>query len=218
MHERGKGNRVTLNLLSVHHNRIMRMIDVFIRRRDSRPDEFRRILSEQRENENQSARAPKPSPHYYTISKLRSRCQVLIVLALLAAGAAAQTSKPAKPTKATKEIPPVAFKAHNEGTPEGAIYGDQNLVAVTIDTAGIHYQGKGMDKPSDMPWASVSGWQANNFTSKKPSSTGAETGDYGIGINQARYFSFRTRNGRDYLAAIKALRAFAEAKERPGIG
>ena len=69
-----------------------------------------------------------------------------------------------------------------------------------------------------MPWATVAGWQSHNFTSKKPSSTGADTGDYGIGIYQARYFSFRTHNGRDYLAAIKALRAFASAKERPGIG
>jgi hypothetical protein len=148
--------------------------------------------------------------------------QALIVLALLAAGAAAQTSKPTKSKKATKEIAPITFQAHNEGTPEGAVYSDANTVTVTIDATGIHYQGKSMDKPMDkpydMPWASVSGWQANNFTSKKPSGTGAETGDYGIGVNQARYFSFRTRNGRDYLGAIKALRAFAAAKEHPGIG
>jgi hypothetical protein len=155
---------------------------------------------------------------------MRSRCQAFIVLALLAAFVAlvpAQTSKPttaAKSAKATKAIPPLTFQAHNEGTPEGAIYGDQNLVTVTIDASGIHYQGKGMDKPYDMPWASVAGWQPNNFTSKKASGPGAETGDYGIGINQARYFSFRTRSGRDYLAAIKALRAFAAVKERPGIG
>jgi hypothetical protein len=155
---------------------------------------------------------------------MRARCQAFFLTALLAVFVAlvpARTSKPttaAKPAKATKAIPPVTFQAHNEGTPEGAIYGDQNLVTVTIDAAGIHYQGKGVDKPYDMPWASVAGWQANNFTSKKPTGTGSETGDYGIGINQARYFSFRTHNGRDYLAAIKALRAFASAKERPGIG
>jgi len=144
--------------------------------------------------------------------------QALIILAILAAAAMAQTSKPAKPTKATKEIAPITFQAHNEGTPEGIIYGEANLVTVTIDSTGIHYQGKGMDKPYDMPWASIAAWQPNNFTSKKPSGTGAATGDYGIGINQARYFSFRTRNGRDYLGAIKALRGFAAAKERPGIG
>jgi hypothetical protein len=34
----------------------------------------------------------------------------------------------------------------------------------------------------------------------------------------ARYFSFRTRNGRDYPAAIRTLRSFASAKERSGIG
>ena len=146
------------------------------------------------------------------------RCQAFIILAIVAAAAIAQTSKPTKATKPAKAIPPVTFQAHNEGTPEGAIYGDQNLITVTIDSTGIHYQGKGTDKPTDMPWASIAAWQPNNFTSKKPSGTGAETGDYGIGINQARYFSFRTRNGRDYLAAVKALRAFAAAKERPGIG
>ena len=149
---------------------------------------------------------------------MRMRCQALLVVVILTTGAAAQTSKPTKPAKATKAIPPITFQAHNEGNPEGTIYGDANTVTVTIDATGIHDQGKGMDKPYDMPWASVAGWQANNFTSKKPSGTGAETGDYGIGINQARYFSFRTRNGRDYLAAIKALRSFASSKERPGIG
>lgn len=149
---------------------------------------------------------------------MRVRCRAVIVLVFVAAAAAAQKSKPTNPAKPTKTIPSVTFQAHNEGTPEGPVYGEANTVTVTIDATGIHYQGKGMEKPYDMPWASIAAWQPNNFTSKKPSGTGAATGDYGIGINQARYFSFRTRNGRDYLGAIKALRAFAAVKEHPGIG
>jgi hypothetical protein len=130
---------------------------------------------------------------------------------------AAKATKPAKAKKVTKAIPPFTFEAHTEGTSEGAIYGEENLVSVTIDATGIRYRGKGMDKPYAIPWDQVSDWQPNNFTSYNPSS--GKGGDFGIGVHQgARYFSFRTRNGRDYLAAIKTLRAFAPAKERAGIG
>jgi len=130
---------------------------------------------------------------------------------------APKAAKPTKEKKATKTIPPVTFEAHNEGSVGGRIYGDENIVSVTIDVTGIRYQGKGMDKPYSIPWDQVSDWQANNFTSYSPGrGTG---GDFGIGVHQgARYFSFRTRNGRDYTAAIKALRARAPLKEHPGIG
>jgi hypothetical protein len=131
--------------------------------------------------------------------------------------AAVKATKPAKAKKATRAIPPFTFEAHTEGTSEGAIYGEDNLVSVTIDATGIHYQGKGMDKTYSIPWDQVSDWQPNNFTSYSPSHrTG---GDFGIGVHQGgRYFSFRTRNGPDYTAAIKTLRAFAPSKERAGIG
>ena len=126
-------------------------------------------------------------------------------------------AKSTKSAKATRPGPSVTFQAHNEGGAEGAIYGDDNLVTVTIDSSGIRYQSKGMDKPVSISWAEVSGWQPNNFTSKRPSRT--TTGDYGIGIHQgAKYISFRTRNGRDYSAALKALRTLAYAKEQAGIG
>ena len=56
----------------------------------------------------------------------------------------------------------------------------------------------------------------NVFTSHSTSRT---DGDFGIGVYQGgRYISFRTRNGRDYMAKIRALRALASAKERPGMG
>jgi hypothetical protein len=146
----------------------------------------------------------------------------LIVCFLGAATLVGQSAKPAsgggpKAAKATKAVPPVTFEAHNEGGVEGPIYGDENLVTVTIDAAGIRYQGKGMDKPYAIPWDQVTGWQPNSFTSKSASRTAS--GDYGIGIYQgAKYSSFRTRNGHDYAAAVKALRVLAYAKERPGIG
>ena len=125
--------------------------------------------------------------------------------------------KAAKAKKETKATPPVTFEAHNEGSVEGAIYGLENLISVTIDSTGIQYKDKSMDKPVSISWAQVSGWQANNFTSRSPGRS--DDGDFGIGIYQgARYFSFRTRKGRDYLAAIKILRTLATAKERPGIG
>ena len=134
---------------------------------------------------------------------------MLIVLAVLLAGGPAAK-------KATKAVPPVTFEAHNEGSVEGAIYGDDNVITVTIDSSGIHYQAKGAD-PLIVKWDDLSDWQPNNFTSRSPSGTSA--GEYGIGIHQgARYLSFRTRNGHDYVAALKALRAFAAAKEKPGIG
>jgi len=130
---------------------------------------------------------------------------------------APKSTKPVKERKATKTAPPLIFEAHNEGAVEGAIYGDENLITVTIDATGIQYQGKGMDKPLSIPWDQVTDWQANNFTSHNPAR--AVAGDYGIGIHQGtRYFSFRTRNGRDFTAAVKALRAKAFSKERPGIG
>lgn len=123
----------------------------------------------------------------------------------------------AKPASGKKKTPIVAFQAHNEGSVEGEIYGAANLVSVTIDAAGIRYQGKGMDKPYSIPWDQVAGWQANSFSSHRPGASG--NGDFGIGIYQnVRYFSFRTHNGADYAAAVKALRTFAYAKERPGIG
>jgi hypothetical protein len=152
--------------------------------------------------------------------------KVLGVVAVLAASlfmpvapgqTAGQTAKPTKAKKATQAIPPVTFEAHNEGGVEGRIYGEENLVTVTIDSTGISYRGKGMDKPYSIPWAQVSDWQPNNFTSYSPGR--GSGGDFGIGVHQgARYFSFRTRNGRDYIAAIKTLRALASAKEHPGIG
>ena len=126
--------------------------------------------------------------------------------------------------KVTKAIPPVTFDAHNEGSVEGPIYGDENLVSLTIDSTGLTFvsknqQAKGQDKPVTIKWAELSGWQPNNFTSRSPSRTSAAGGDYGIGIYLGtRYISFRTRSGRDYMAALKALRTLASAKERPGIG
>jgi len=127
----------------------------------------------------------------------------------------AQAAKAAKAGKATKTPPSVTVEAHNEGV--GDIYGDENVVSVTIDSAGIRFQGKGMDKPIALTWAQVSGWQANRFTSYSVNRTTG--GDFGIGIYQdAKYFSFRTHNGRDYTAAIKALRRYAGAKERAGMG
>jgi hypothetical protein len=129
----------------------------------------------------------------------------------------AKSTKPGKEKKATKAIPPVTFQAHNEGSAEGAIYGEENLVTLTIDSTGIQYKSKTMEKPVSILWAQVAGWQPNNFTSRSPSRP--DGGDFGIGIYQgAQYLSFRTRNGRDYTAAIKALRALAALKERPGIG
>ena len=121
----------------------------------------------------------------------------------------------ARDKKATKALITVTFEAHNEGT--GEIYGEENLVTVTIDSVGIRYQGKGNEKAYTLKWDQVSGWQPNRFTSY---STGrAAGGDFGIGIYQdARYFSFRTHNGADFAAAVKALRAFALAKERTGMG
>ncbi len=142
----------------------------------------------------------------------------------LASGQLAKPTSAAKsttvnPKKATKPIPPVTFDAHNEGSVEGPIYGEENLVSVTIDSAGLRYQGKAQDKPVTIKWDELSGWQPNNFTSRSPSHTSATGGDYGIGIYLgARYISFRTRSGRDYMAAVKALRTLASAKERPGIG
>jgi hypothetical protein len=131
--------------------------------------------------------------------------------------AAKQTIRATTAKKATKAIPPVNFDAHNEGSVEGAIYGDENLVRVTIDSAGIRYQSKSMEKPVALTWGQVAGWQANNFTSRSPSHT--TSGDYGIGIYEGGvYLSFRTKNGLDYVAAIKALRTVASAKERAGIG
>jgi hypothetical protein len=147
----------------------------------------------------------------------------------LASGQPAKPTSAAKsttinPKKATKSIPPVTFDAHNEGSVEGPIYGDENLVSVTIDSAGLAFlsknqQSKGQDKPVTIKWDELSGWQPNNFTSRSPSRTSATGGDYGIGIYLgARYISFRTRSGRDYMAAVKVLRTLASAKERPGIG
>jgi hypothetical protein len=147
-------------------------------------------------------------------------------MALVTAASVAGQGKPteAKPTqqatkarKETKAIPPVTFQAHNEGSVEGAIYGEENLVSVTIDSAGIHYKNKTQDKPTTITWDQVAGWQANNFTSRSPNRP--DGGDFGIGIYQGTvYLSFRTKNGRDYLAALKALRTVVPAKERPGIG
>lgn len=160
---------------------------------------------------------------------------VLLSVAYFAASALGQTAKPtavaasgakstaaAKPTKATKPaktIKPVTLEVHNEGSVEGAIYGNENLVTLTIDSAGLHYQRKGEEKPTTVTWDQLSGWQPNNFTSRSPSRTSVTGGDYGIGIYLgSRYISLRTRSGRDYLAALKALRTMAAPKERPGIG
>ena len=141
--------------------------------------------------------------------------------------ASAQSDKPTSATKstaanakkATKAISPVTFEAHNEGSVEGSIYGDENLASITIDSSGLRYQNKGQDKPTTIKWDDLSGWQPNNFTSRSASRNNTTGGDYGIGIYLgARYLSFRTRSGQDYLAGIKALRTLASAKERPGIG
>jgi len=160
---------------------------------------------------------------------MRFRPFPIILMAAALAPSPAQ-GQPAKPTsaaksttvnakKATKAIPPITFDAHNEGSVEGPIYGDENLVSLTIDSTGLHYQAKGQDKPVTIVWAELSGWQPNNFTSRSPSRTSATGGDYGIGIYLgARYISFRTQSGHDYMAAVKALRTLASAKERPGIG
>jgi len=95
------------------------------------------------------------------------------------------------------------------------------VVSVSIDADGIRYQGKSIDRPYAMVWAEVAGWRANSFTSSNPARTPkpgrANAGDFGVGIYQgSRYISFRTRSGRDYLAAVKVLRKFASAKERSG--
>jgi hypothetical protein len=137
---------------------------------------------------------------------------VVAAASLAASSALGQTAKAKAGTKAPVSI---TFEAHNESI-EGDLYGNENLVSVTIDGAGIRYQAKGADKPQTIPWTEVSGWRANNFTSfNKPDHI--LNGDFGIGIYQNQlYFSFRTRNGRDYTAANKALRAFASQKERPG--
>jgi len=156
------------------------------------------------------------------------RFPIILMAAYLAPSLA--YGQPAKPTsaaksttvnarKATKAIAPVTFDAHNEGSVEGAIYGGENLISITIDSAGIRYQSKGQDKPTTIKWEELSGWQPNNFTSRSPSRKSTAGGDYGIGIYLgARYISFRTRSGRDYMAAVKALRTLASAKERSGIG
>jgi hypothetical protein len=158
----------------------------------------------------------------YALGYMRVRNRLIAVTVCAAVSTFGQDAKPTTAAKATKSaktkksISPVTFEAHNEGSIEGNIYGSENLVSVTIDSAGITYQGKGMDKPFSMPWAQIAGWQANNFTSRNPSRAG---GDFGIGIYLgARYFSFRTQNGRDFTAAVKELRALAYAKERAGIG
>ena len=158
----------------------------------------------------------------------RRFCIILLAAQLTPSLVPAQPAKPtsaaAKATtanakKVTKAIQPVVFDAHNEGSVEGPIYGEENLVSVTIDSAGLRYQSKGQDKPVTIKWDELSGWQANNFTSRSPGRTTAAGGDYGIGIYLgARYFSFRTRSGQDFTAAVKALRTLASAKERPGIG
>jgi hypothetical protein len=128
-----------------------------------------------------------------------------------------QTPKSTAHAKATKTTPAFTFEAHNEGSAEGGIYGESNLVSLTIDAVGISYRGAGSDKPNSMTWAQISGWQANNFTSRSPGS--GAPGDFGIGVYVgARYLSFRTRNGREYTGAIRVLRVLAAAKERPGIG
>lgn len=149
------------------------------------------------------------------LSGMRSPRRIADTIAVVALAVFSLSAHAADSKKATKAPVTVTFEAHNEGV--GDIYGEQNLVSVTIDSVGIRYQGKGMDKPYALTWAQVSGWQANRFTSRSPArGTG---GDFGIGIYQdARYFSFRTRNGKDYIAAIKALRNFAMAKERTGMG
>src|SRR5579871_6595416 len=89
---------------------------------------------------------------------------------------AAKSTQAAKSKKATQAPVTVTFEAHNEGSVEGAIYGDENVVSVTIDAAGIRYQGKGMDKPVQMKWDQISDWQPNNFTSHSPGRAG--DGDY----------------------------------------
>jgi hypothetical protein len=151
---------------------------------------------------------------------MRSPAKTLIVAALVALLSAFQPAKPTKRRKATNPPAAFTFEAHNEGSVEGAIYGDENLISLTIDSTGIHFQKKNAppsEKPTAIPWDQVSGWQPNNFTSRSPANT--TSGDYGIGVYQgARYFSFRTRNGHDYSAALKALRALAPLKERAGIG
>jgi len=160
------------------------------------------------------------------LSFMRAPYPVFVIAAAVAVasafGQSAKPTAPAKPGKLTKAPVTVTFEAHNEGSVEGPIYGDGNLVTVTIDSAGIRYAVKNassVDKPLSLTWAQVSGWQANNFTSKRPGRAVAGGGDFGIGIYLGiRYFSFRTRNGRDYIAALKALRGYAYAKERSGIG
>lgn len=146
------------------------------------------------------------------ISTVRPPNRIAFVLAeaVLAVSAVAPWTANAK--KATRAPISVTFEAHNEGT--GEIYGKENLVTVTIDSAGIRYQGEGMDKPYVMTWEQVGAWQPNIFISYSPGHAGS--GDFGIGIIQARYFSFRTHNRTDFLAAVKALRTFAAAKERQG--
>jgi hypothetical protein len=138
-----------------------------------------------------------------------------VVLAFATIALSSIPAHGAKRAKATKPPVTVTFEAHNEGV--GEIYGAENLVTVTIDSEGIRYQGKSMEKPYALRWEQVSGWQPNYFTSYSPGR--ASGGDFGIGLYQdARYFSFRTRNGAAFTAAVKALRAYAPAKERTGMG
>lgn len=143
------------------------------------------------------------------------RFRLFAVVAFAAVALLPLPGSAARKPKATKAPVVVTFEAHNEG--RGEIYGDENLVTVTIDSAGFRYTAKGMEKPFSLKWEQVSGWQPNRFTSypaNRP--TG---GDFGIGIYQdAHYFSFRTHNGLDFTAAVKALRAYAQDKERTGMG
>src|ERR1700721_2345651 len=114
---------------------------------------------------------------------MRSRQFPIILMAayLTPSLVSAQPAKPTSdaksttvnPKKATKAIPPVAFEAHNEGSVEGAIYGDENLVSAPTAPAGIPYQNKGEEKPVTIKWDDLSGWQPNNFTSRSPSRTSA---------------------------------------------
>ena len=106
------------------------------------------------------------------------RLIVFVIAAIAASSASGQDARPTNGSKATdakkatKSTPPVTFDAHNEGAVEGAIYGNENLVSVTIDSTGIRYQGKSMDKPIAIPWDQVSGWQPNNFHVPQPRSHG----------------------------------------------
>ncbi len=137
--------------------------------------------------------------------------------------ASGQAAKPTNAKKSTaanakkaKPIPPVTFEAHNEGSVEGPIYGDENLVSLTIDSSGLQYQTKIQDKPVTIKWDDLSGWQANNFTSRSPGNNNLQPAAImeSESISARATPAARTRNGHDYLAAIKALRTLASAKER----